>query len=128
MPLFSPIPIYYEVEKVPIYEYQCDNCGHRLESIQKISDDPLVTCPQCENDSLRKLVSAASFRLKGTGWYVTDFRDKAKKDNGAKDKDGKPKKDENTKTADKTDSKPADGKSSDSNTSTKKEAGSSDST
>lgn len=61
---------------MPIYEYQCDNCGNKLEIIQKIDDDPLVTCPECQTDSLRKLVSAASFRLKGTGWYVTDFRDK----------------------------------------------------
>lgn len=61
---------------MPIYEYQCDNCDHKLECIQKIDDAPLVTCPECKTDSLRKLVSAASFRLKGTGWYVTDFKDK----------------------------------------------------
>lgn len=61
---------------MPIYEYQCDNCDYKLECIQKIDDDPLLTCPKCETDSLRKLVSAASFRLKGTGWYVTDFKDK----------------------------------------------------
>ena len=61
---------------MPIYEYLCDNCGNKLEVIQKIDDDPLLTCPKCETDSLRKLVSAASFRLKGTGWYATDFKDK----------------------------------------------------
>lgn len=63
---------------VPIYEYQCDNCDYKLECIQKIDEDPLLTCPRCETDSLRKLVSAASFRLKGTGWYATDFKDKSK--------------------------------------------------
>jgi len=63
---------------VPIYEYQCANCDHKLECIQKIGDDPLLTCPKCEMDSLRKLVSKASFRLKGTGWYATDFKDKPK--------------------------------------------------
>ena len=63
---------------MPIYEYQCDNCDYKLECIQKIDEDPLLTCPRCEADSLRKLVSAASFRLKGTGWYATDFKDKPK--------------------------------------------------
>ena len=63
---------------MPIYEYQCDNCDYKLECIQKIDEDPLLTCPRCETDSLRKLVSAASFRLKGTGWYATDFKDKPK--------------------------------------------------
>lgn len=64
---------------VPIYEYQCVNCDHKLECIQKIDDVPLLTCPKCETDNLRKLVSKASFRLKGTGWYATDFKDKPKK-------------------------------------------------
>ena len=50
---------------MPIYEYQCDNCGHKLEKLQKISDEPLKICPQCSNHSLKKLVSAAAFRLKG---------------------------------------------------------------
>lgn len=59
---------------MPIYEYQCDACGHRLEKIQKMADDPLTDCPACETASLKKLVSAAAFRLKGTGWYETDFK------------------------------------------------------
>jgi putative FmdB family regulatory protein len=59
---------------MPIYEYRCDNCGHELESIQKVSDAPLTTCPACAKDSLRKRVSAAGFRLKGGGWYETDFK------------------------------------------------------
>jgi putative FmdB family regulatory protein len=61
---------------VPIYEYQCDTCGHTLEALQKISDAPLKTCPECNTDTLRKKVSAAAFRLKGTGWYETDFKKK----------------------------------------------------
>lgn len=61
---------------MPIYEYRCENCEHRLEMLQKISDDPAKTCPECNKDSLRKLVSAAAFKLKGTGWYETDFKDK----------------------------------------------------
>ncbi len=63
---------------MPIYEYECGDCEHRLELIQKVNDAPLSTCPTCGNESLRKLVSAASFQLKGTGWYATDFKDKPK--------------------------------------------------
>jgi putative FmdB family regulatory protein len=59
---------------MPIYEYQCENCNHTMDAIQKMSDDPLKECPQCHEDSLKKLVSAAGFRLKGTGWYETDFK------------------------------------------------------
>lgn len=61
---------------MPIYEYQCDACMHKFEQIQKISDPLLEVCPECKEKALRKLVSAAGFRLKGTGWYVTDFKDK----------------------------------------------------
>jgi len=64
---------------MPIYEYSCDKCGHRLELIQKMSDEPLRDCPDCHAPSLRKLVSAAGFRLKGTGWYATDFKGDSKK-------------------------------------------------
>ena len=63
---------------MPIYEYQCEACGHRLEILQKISEDPLSDCPECGRPSLRKLVSAAGFRLKGSGWYATDFKDSGK--------------------------------------------------
>ena len=59
---------------MPIYEYTCENCGLQLEKLQKISDDPLITCPTCQQDSLKKQVSAAGFRLKGSGWYETDFK------------------------------------------------------
>jgi putative FmdB family regulatory protein len=62
---------------MPIYEYKCDACGHNLEKLQRMSDERLVDCPACGKPALRRLVSAAAFRLKGGGWYETDF----KKDN-----------------------------------------------
>jgi len=67
---------------MPIYEYRCSACGHEFEILQKISDQPLTECPACGKGALAKLVSAAGFQLKGSGWYVTDFRDgnKSKKD------------------------------------------------
>lgn len=68
---------------MPIYEYKCNECDHRLEILQKISDAPATTCPECGNDGLHKLVSAATFKLKGTGWYETDFKHK-KTGNGEK--------------------------------------------
>ncbi|MDE1462360.1 FmdB family zinc ribbon protein [Spartinivicinus poritis] len=64
---------------MPIYEYLCGQCEHTHEVIQKISDDPLTTCPQCGVDALKKLLSAPAFRLKGSGWYETDFKTGAKK-------------------------------------------------
>ena len=63
---------------MPIYEYQCTECEHQLEAIQKVSDNPLVECPACGKPGLKKLVSAAAFHLKGTGWYETDFKGKPK--------------------------------------------------
>ena len=64
---------------MPIYEYQCQKCGNELEALQKISDAPLVDCPGCEAPELKKKVSAAAFRLKGSGWYETDFKTGGKK-------------------------------------------------
>ena len=64
---------------MPIYEYKCKACGHKFDKLQKISDDPLVDCPDCGAAELVKLVSAAGFRLKGTGWYETDFKNKSGK-------------------------------------------------
>ena len=61
-----------------IYEYKCTECGHVLEVIQKISDSPLKKCPACNQMSLVKQVTAASFKLQGTGWYETDFKNKKK--------------------------------------------------
>lgn len=69
---------------MPIYEYQCMNCGHEFDVMQKFSDEPIKTCPQCSRDEVKKLVSAAGFHLKGTGWYVTDFRDNDKPKNQSK--------------------------------------------
>ena len=63
---------------MPIYEYRCESCSRELEKIQKFSDQPLKDCPECGKPSLKKLVSASSFRLKGTGWYETDFKNKNK--------------------------------------------------
>ncbi|HXU51943.1 MAG TPA: zinc ribbon domain-containing protein [Casimicrobiaceae bacterium] len=63
---------------MPIYEYACSACGHELEALQKLSDPKLVTCPVCHRDTLAKKVSAAGFQLKGSGWYVTDFRNGSK--------------------------------------------------
>ena len=64
---------------MPIYEYQCEACGHKLEKLQKMSDEPLRICPACKAPKLAKLVSAAAFRLKGSGWYETDFKTGTKK-------------------------------------------------
>ena len=59
---------------MPIYEYRCDSCGFQKEHMQKMSDAPLSVCPACSKDSYTKMVSAAGFQLKGTGWYATDFK------------------------------------------------------
>jgi len=64
---------------MPIYEYQCQSCSHELEKLQKLSDAPLSLCPQCGKDELRRKISAAGFRLKGGGWYETDFKKSGKK-------------------------------------------------
>ena len=71
---------------MPIYEYRCEACGHALEALQKLSDEPLRECPECGAPQLRRLVSAPAFRLKGGGWYETDFKsEKEKKRNLADD-------------------------------------------
>lgn len=67
--------------KMPIYEYRCQSCGHQFDKLQKISDALLVECPACGKSSLKKLVSAAGFRLTGSGWYETDFKNNNKKSN-----------------------------------------------
>jgi len=64
---------------MPIYEYRCNACGHKLESLQRLSDAPLVTCPACGKDALAKQLSAAGFQLKGSGWYATDFKNSGSK-------------------------------------------------
>ncbi len=64
---------------MPIYEYRCSACGYELDVLQKLSDDPLTDCPACETPSLQKKLSAPSFRLKGSGWYETDFKQDKRK-------------------------------------------------
>lgn len=59
---------------MPIYAYRCESCGFAKDVLQKMSDAPLTQCPECEKDTFRKQVTAAGFQLKGSGWYVTDFR------------------------------------------------------
>ena len=71
---------------MPIYGYGCRNCGHTLDVLQKISDDPLVDCPECGEPQLKRQLSAPRFRLKGSGWYETDFKkDKQRNLHGDKD-------------------------------------------
>ncbi|UCE89286.1 MAG: zinc ribbon domain-containing protein [Pseudomonadota bacterium] len=77
---------------MPIYEYRCESCGHEMEALQKISDAPLTQCPTCDKATLVKLVSAAGFRLKGGGWYETDFKSSNRRNVAGQDKasgDGK---------------------------------------
>ena len=59
---------------MPIYEYRCSSCGHEKDILQKMSDPPLVTCPECGKPTMTKQVTAAGFQLKGSGWYATDFK------------------------------------------------------
>jgi putative FmdB family regulatory protein len=71
---------------MPIYAYRCDNCGATKDVLQKLSDAPLSVCPVCGSPTFRKQLSAPAFQLKGTGWYVTDFRDNDKPKHSASDK------------------------------------------
>ena len=70
---------------MPIYEYECAKCGHRLETIQKVSEAPLADCPSCGKVALKRLISAAGFQLKGGGWYATDFKNSGKKSDSKSD-------------------------------------------
>lgn len=81
---------------MPIYEYRCQDCGHELDALQKLNDAPLEECPDCGEAKLKRLISAPAFRLKGAGWYETDFKsDKERRRNladsseGPSDKSGK---------------------------------------
>mgnify|MGYP002713030866 FL=1 len=84
---------------MPIYEYQCKSCGHQLEAIQKMSDDPLTVCPECGKPDLQKKISAAGFRLKGGGWYETDFKTGSKKNLADSGKGGGKSSDSGSKTS-----------------------------
>ncbi len=63
---------------MPIYVYKCQACGHKMDALQKMSAAPLTQCPVCEEDKLKKQMTSAAFRLKGTGWYETDFKNNGK--------------------------------------------------
>ena len=77
---------------MPIYEYRCEACGHELEALQKISDEALLVCSDCTQPALKKLLSAGGFRLKGSGWYETDFKGGRKKNlHGEPEKQKQPK-------------------------------------
>ena len=89
---------------MPIYEYECGECGHVFETLQRISEEPLTECPACGKPALKKLVSAAAFRLKGGGWYETDFKTSNKKNVEQADK--KPAAGEDSKTAPASTAKP----------------------
>jgi putative FmdB family regulatory protein len=102
---------------MPIYEYRCDVCGHQEEFLQKVSEPPIAKCPSCGKKKFRKLLSAAGFQLKGSGWYATDFKgggksatakSEAKADTKADSKaESKPEAKSETKTDAKSDAKPA---------------------
>ena len=95
---------------MPFYEYQCNNCGHALEAMQKVSDAPLKKCPHCGKTQLQKLMSAPVFRLKGGGWYETDFKsDQDNKRNLADRPEADGPKDEKKDKAETKDSAPGDG-------------------
>lgn len=64
---------------MPIYEYQCQSCGYEHEVLQKMGAAPLINCPTCSKPQLKKKISVAGFRLKGSGWYETDFKNGSKK-------------------------------------------------
>jgi putative FmdB family regulatory protein len=61
---------------MPIYDFQCASCGHKLELMRKVSDASTITCPNCHQETFSKMLSAPSFQLSGSGWYATDFKDK----------------------------------------------------
>ena len=90
---------------MPIYDYKCSNCGHQVEIIQKISDKPLKICPKCGKSCFKKLISAPSFRLKGGGWYETDFKTGKKKNISSYESSKSDKSTETSKTNSKKDSK-----------------------
>jgi putative FmdB family regulatory protein len=75
---------------MPLYDYQCSACGHEMEALQKMSDAPLTDCPACHTASLKKKVTAAAFRLSGSGWYETDFKKDNKKNLSDNKQDSKP--------------------------------------
>lgn len=92
---------------MPIYEYVCRECGEEVEKLQKLSDAPLTTCPACQEEGLKRKISAAGFRLAGGGWYETDFKSDGKRnlagDQGGGKKEGADAKKSETKSDSKSD-------------------------
>ena len=93
---------------MPIYEYKCLKCEHQFEVIQRFSDNPVESCPECNTKSVQKLVSAPTFRLKGGGWYETDFKTGSKKNIVDSNNEKAKQPTEQTKTADKPKNKSSD--------------------
>ena len=96
---------------MPIYEYECEACGYRHEALQKINDPQLTDCPECEKPTLNKLISAAGFRLSGSGWYETDFKSDNKRNLAIDDSKKKSDSKEGTKDTKKPEKKNGDKKS-----------------
>jgi putative FmdB family regulatory protein len=95
-PISAILPLLHQSfpeQRMPIYEYRCSACGHQLEALQKLSDSPLTDCPACGKAHLSKLVSAAGFQLKGSGWYATDFKNSGAKPAAKASGEGAPKAD-----------------------------------
>ena len=84
---------------MPFYEYECSNCKFYVETLQKISDEPLKKCPSCKKQALKKLISAPVFRLKGAGWYETDFKSEGEDKRNLADRDEPAEKSEDSKPA-----------------------------
>ena len=103
---------------MPLYEYECEACGHRFEAIQKFSDAPLTACPKC-GGTLRKLIASPAFQFKGSGWYITDY---AKKDSGGKSSGGSDTSDKSSKSETKTEGAKTDSTPSSSDSSPSKPA------
>ena len=70
---------------MPLYDYLCSHCDHQDDVLGKLSDEPVLNCPACKNKTFKRQVSAPHFKLKGTGWYETDFKNKTKSENSKKD-------------------------------------------
>jgi putative FmdB family regulatory protein len=102
---------------MPIYEYRCAACGHKLEALQKFTEAPLSACPVCGKEALAKLVSLAGFQLKGTGWYATDFKGSgakpAAKPDAGKDGESRPADAKKSDAGKDSESRPAEAKRSD---------------
>ena len=82
---------------MPIYEYECDNCHHQFDLMQKINEEPEKQCPKCLMNTAKRLISAAGFQLKGTGWYVTDFKNKGTSNEQANTSENRKKSEEGKK-------------------------------